>query len=108
MMKFLMCLLVLFYFSAVDSQRCDIDDRVKIALRGMNHQSVPRVVDCVVGQGPCDSTGAWIRSHARDGACGRRCGSNCSCREVQIRLIVRKMQSQFFSQWNRVKNHYGC
>ena len=65
---------------------------------------VPRVVDCVVGEaGQCDATGTWIRNHARDAVCGGRCGAACSCREVQIRLIVRKMKSQFRSQWDRVE-----
>ena len=65
---------------------------------------VPRVVDCVVGEAAqCDATGTWIRNHARDAVCGGRCGAACSCREVQIRLIVRKMKSQFRNQWNRVE-----
>ena len=62
------------------------------------------VVDCVVGdQEQCDATGTWIRNHAMDAVCGGRCGAACSCREVQIRLIVRKMKSQFRSQWDRVE-----
>jgi len=65
---------------------------------------VPRVVDCVVGEaGQCDATGSWVRNHARDAVCGGRCGAACSCREVQIRLIVRKMKSQFRSHWVRVE-----
>ena len=86
--------------------KCNIEDRVRLALRTMNHQTVPQVVDCVVGSGPCDSTGSWIRNHARQAVCGRRCGSNCSCTEVQIRLIVRKMKSQFHSDWSRVEQAY--
>ena len=68
---------------------------------------VPRVVDCVVGdQEQCDATGTWIRNHARDAVCG----AACSCREGQIRLIVRKMKSQFRSQWDRVEAAFkpGC
>ena len=60
---------------------------------------VLRVVESVVG----DPTGTWIRNHARDAVRGGRCGAACSCREVQIRLIVRKMKSQFRSQWDRVE-----
>ena len=86
--------------------RCNIEDRVRLALRTMNQQTVPQVVNCVVGAGPCDSTGSWIKNHARQAVCGRRCGSSCSCTEVQIRLIVRKMKSQFFSEWNRVEQAY--
>ena len=44
---------------------CDIDDRVRIALRTMNSNTVPKVVDCVIGVGACDSTGSWVRNHAR-------------------------------------------
>ena len=44
---------------------CNIDDRVRIALRTMNSNTVPKVVDCVIGIGACDSTGSWVRSHAR-------------------------------------------
>ena len=62
------------------------------------------MVDCVVGdQEQCDATGTWIRNHARDAVCGGRCGAACSCRKVQIRLTVRKMKSQFRSQWGRVE-----
>ena len=65
---------------------------------------VPRVVDCVVGEAAqCDATGTWIRTHARDAVCGGRCGAACSCREVQIRLIVTKVKSQIRSQWDRVE-----
>jgi len=85
---------------------CNIDDRVRIALRTMNSNTVPKVVDCVIGIGACDSTGSWVRSHAREAVCGRPCGNNCSCREVNIRLIVRRMQTQFSSQWRRVQDSY--
>merc|ERR1712110_1203693 len=85
---------------------CNIDDRVRIALRTMNSNAVPKVVDCVIGIGACDSTGSWVRSHAREAVCGRPCGNNCSCREVNIRLIVRRMQTQFSSQWRRVQDSY--
>ena len=44
---------------------CNIEERVRIALRTMSHSTVPKVVDCVVGSGPCDSTSSWIRNHAR-------------------------------------------
>ena len=38
------------YSGVVQSQRCNIEDRVKLALRTMNSNTVPRVVDCVIGQ----------------------------------------------------------
>merc|ERR1712172_306357 len=92
---FVVGLLVVFSLSQVNGMngKCDIDDRVRIALRTMNSNTVPKVVDCVIGAGECDGTGSWIRSHAREAVCGRPCGSNCSCREVNIRLIVRRMQT---------------
>ena len=60
--------LILMSFIAItqgNHGKCNIEDRVRLALRTMNHQTVPQVVDCVVGSGPCDSTGSWIRNHAR-------------------------------------------
>ena len=63
------CLVLSVFLSAslVSGQvgNCNIDERVRIALRTMSHSTVPKVVDCVVGSGPCDSTGSWIRNHAR-------------------------------------------
>ena len=64
---FVVALLVSFSLSQVNGMngKCNIDDRVRIALRTMNSNTVPRVVDCVVGAGQCDDTGNWIRNHAR-------------------------------------------
>ena len=105
-MKLYLIFLSFIVITQCNHGKCNIEDRVRLALRTMNHQTVPQVVDCVVGSGPCDSTGSWIRNHARQAVCGRRCGSNCSCTEVQIRLIVRKMKSQFHSDWSRVEQAY--
>ena len=61
--------------------RCMVEDRVKFALRGMNRRTVPAVVDCLVGTGDCDNTGAWLRGHARQPNTWRDSGShkqNCS------------------------------
>ena len=64
---FVVGVLVVVSLSQVDGMngKCDIDDRVRIALRTMNSNTVPKVVDCVIGAGECDGTGSWIRSHAR-------------------------------------------
>ena len=62
---FLLVLLTIWSTGVEGSGRCDISDRVKLALRTMNSATVPKVVDCVVNQGQCDSTGTWVRSHAR-------------------------------------------
>ena len=44
--------------------KCQLEDRVKLALKTMSHSTVPAVVDCVVDNGPCDVTGDWIKMHA--------------------------------------------
>ena len=44
--------------------KCQLDDRVKLALKTMSDSTVPGVVDCVVDKGPCDVTGKWIKEHA--------------------------------------------
>ena len=44
--------------------KCQLDDRVKLALKTMSDTTVPGVVDCVVDKGPCDVTGNWIKEHA--------------------------------------------
>ena len=44
--------------------KCQLDDRVKLALKTMSDSTVPGVVDCVVDKGPCDVTGNWIKEHA--------------------------------------------
>ena len=44
--------------------KCQLDDRVKLALKTMSDTTVPAVVDCVVDLGPCDNTGNWIKNHA--------------------------------------------
>ena len=44
--------------------KCQLEDRVKLALKPMSHSTVPAVVDCVVDNGPCDVTGDWIKMHA--------------------------------------------
>ena len=45
-------------------KKCQLDERVKLALRTMSDTTVPGVVDCVVDKGPCDVTGKWIKEHA--------------------------------------------
>ena len=44
--------------------KCQLDDRVKLALKTMSDSTVPGVVDCVVDKGPCDVAGNWIKEHA--------------------------------------------
>ena len=42
----------------------------------------------------------------REAVCAGRCGESCSCKQIQIRLIVRKMRRDFSDQWSRVESHY--
>ena len=60
----LLMLLVLIGSSAGQKGKCQLDDRVKLALKTMSDTTVPAVVDCVVDMGPCDNTGDWIKNHA--------------------------------------------
>ena len=57
---------LLFLLASVSGQKgkCQLDDRVKLALKTMSDTTVPAVVDCVVDLGPCDNTGNWIKNHA--------------------------------------------
>ena len=60
----LLTILVLITSSAGQKGKCQLDDRVKLALKTMSDSTVPAVVDCVVDLGPCDNTGDWIKNHA--------------------------------------------
>ena len=60
----LLTLLVLIMTTAGHKGKCQLDDRVKLALKTMSDSTVPAVVDCVVDLGPCDNTGDWIKNHA--------------------------------------------
>ena len=57
---------ILFLVTAAAGQKgkCQLDDRVKLALKTMSDSTVPAVVDCVVDMGACDNTGNWIKNHA--------------------------------------------
>ena len=93
---FVVALLVSFSLSLVNGMngKCNIDDRVRIALRTMNSNTVPKVVDCVVGAGQCDDTGNWIRNHAR------YCQSSHSCPEAKphfTQLLRRIVQLRNFA-----------
>ena len=65
-MTSLSLLTLLFLIATVAGQRgkCQLDDRVKLALKTMSDSTVPAVVDCVVDMGACDNTGDWIKNHA--------------------------------------------
>ena len=60
----ILALLFLFTSAAGQKGKCQLDDRVKLALKTMSDTTVPAVVDCLVDLGPCDNTGNWIKNHA--------------------------------------------
>ena len=86
--------------------KCKIENKVKLVLRTMNYNTVAAVVDCLVGEGECDPTGTEIRRHAKDAVCSGRCGNNCTCEQIQVRLVVRKMKKEFPDQWLRVEDKF--
>ena len=85
--------------------KCKIDSKVKLILRSMNKDTVAAVVDCVVGVGACDPTGQEIKDQAQQAVC-TKCGRDCTCEQIQYRLVVRKMKKQFKEQWDRVVNKF--
>ena len=85
--------------------KCKIDSKVKLILKSMNKDTVTSVVDCVVGVGACDPTGQEIKDQAQQAVC-TKCGRDCSCEQIQYRLVVRKMKKQFKEQWDRVVNKF--
>ena len=85
--------------------KCKIDSKVKLILKSMNQDTVAAVVDCVVGVGACDPTGQEIKDQAQQAVC-TKCGSNCTCEQIQYRLVVRKMKKQFKEQWDRVVDKF--
>eukprot|EP00092_Neocalanus_flemingeri_P015654 GFUD01016943.1.p1 GENE.GFUD01016943.1~~GFUD01016943.1.p1 ORF type:complete len:115 (-),score=15.41 GFUD01016943.1:417-761(-) len=106
-------LLAIAIFAAIDfglsmnvKNKCKIESRVKLILKTMNENTVAAVVDCVVGKGECDPTGEEIKVHAKDAVCSGRCGRDCTCEQIQIRLIVRKMKLEYNDQWLRVENNF--
>lgn len=63
-LSLLTALLCLLTSTAGQKGKCQLDDRVKLALKTMSDSTVPAVVDCVVDMGACDNTGNWIKNHA--------------------------------------------
>ena len=85
--------------------KCKIDSKVKLVLKSMNKNTVAAVVDCVVGVGACDPTGQEIKDQAQQAVC-TKCGSNCTCEQIQYRLVIRKMKKEFKEQWDRVVDKF--
>ena len=105
----MMLLFTVMIDQSLGKKKCKIENRVKLILKSMNKDTVAAVVDCVIGVGSCDPTGQEIKDHAKEAVC-TKCGSNCTCEQIQFRLIVRKMKKLFPDQWARVENlfKYGC
>merc|ERR1711980_5406 len=87
--------------------KCKVDSEVKFILNNMTPTAVKKNVDCVVGAGPCDSLGQRLKSEAGNAVRQDRCGNSCSCEQVQVRLVVQKMRSNYGSEWQRVVNYHG-
>ena len=107
MIMMLLLAIILYPNTAMRSARtkCKIDSKVKLILKSMNKDTVTSVVDCVVGVGACDPTGQEIKDQAQQAVC-TKCGRDCSCEQIQYRLVVRKMKKQFKEQWDRVVNKF--
>merc|ERR1711862_579996 len=100
--------IVLFCFITLASaNNCKVDSEVKFILNNMTPTAVKKNVDCVVGSGPCDSLGSRLKSEAGNAVRQGRCGSSCSCEQIQVRLVVRKVRNNYPSEWQRVVKYHG-
>merc|ERR1711973_503267 len=89
------------------SSKCKVDKEVKFILNNMTPTAVKKNVDCVVGAGPCDSIGSRLKAEAPSAVNQGRCGSSCSCEQVQARLVVRKVRNSYPQEWQRVVDYHG-
>ena len=89
--------------------KCKIEKRVKVALRALNRDIVSEVVNCLVDKGDCDAIGNEVKGQTREAICSKPCSQNnsCSCEQIQIRLIMRKIKKEYNDQFQRVKDFYG-
>merc|ERR1711875_193341 len=89
------------------ASNCKVDNEVKFILNNMSSIAVKKNVDCVVGSGPCDSLGSRLKAEAPNAVRRGRCGSSCSCEQIQVRLVVRKVRNNYPSEWQRVVKYHG-
>merc|ERR1739846_179458 len=53
---------------------CSVDSEVRFVLNNFSKTAVTKNVDCVVGQGPCDSLGNRLKTEAPAAVKQGRCG----------------------------------
>merc|ERR1711915_151417 len=99
-------MLVLSLFCLPVLPKCAVDKEVKFILKNMNPTSVRREVDCVVGIGACDNLGVRLKAEAPRAVRQGRCGSRCTCEQIQVRLVVNKLRREYKAQWQRVEKKF--
>eukprot|EP00088_Acartia_fossae_P038106 TRINITY_DN393_c0_g1_i1.p1 TRINITY_DN393_c0_g1~~TRINITY_DN393_c0_g1_i1.p1 ORF type:complete len:106 (+),score=13.06 TRINITY_DN393_c0_g1_i1:29-346(+) len=104
MAKGFLLLLLIAYTSAM---KCSVDSEVRFILNNFNRGAVTRNVDCVVGSGPCDNLGNRLKAEAPNAVRQGRCGSSCTCDQIQVRLVVNKLKREYPGQWTRVVNRFS-
>merc|ERR1712200_237307 len=80
------CVLICFF--AYVNAMCSVDSEVRFILNNFSKTAVTKNVDCVVGNGPCDSLGNRLKTEAPSAVRQGRCGKSCSCEQIQVRLVV--------------------
>merc|ERR1711970_653736 len=99
------CVLICFFTSAY--AMCSVDSEVRFILNNFSKTAVSKNVDCVVGNGPCDSLGSRLKAEAPTAVRQGRCGKSCSCEQIQVRLVVNKLKREYPSEWSRVVARHG-
>merc|ERR1712105_119159 len=98
--------ILFFTFFSVVFTKCKVDSEVKFILDNFTAMAVKKNVDCVVGKGPCDNLGKRLKAEAPRAVNQKRCGSSCTCEQIQTRLVVNKVRSEYNDQWRRVVKHF--
>eukprot|EP00092_Neocalanus_flemingeri_P038025 GFUD01041394.1.p1 GENE.GFUD01041394.1~~GFUD01041394.1.p1 ORF type:complete len:120 (-),score=24.99 GFUD01041394.1:112-471(-) len=111
----LFCLAIVILSNVVPSitrvakkNKCTIERRVKMAIKTMNRSFVTEVADCLLGVGECDAIGSEVKGQIKEAVCSKPCNrkTNCSCEQIQVRLILRKIRAEFNDQYLRVFGEY--
>merc|ERR1712059_2812 len=110
--KLLFCCLVFSSILLSDVQgMCELTREVKFLLETMTGATVKAVADCIVGAGPCDQAGNDLKKAAPSIVCTPGCGNReCSCDEINVRVVVRRIKSKYPAQMKRIKDKFekGC
>ena len=86
----------------VPSRRCEVEDHVKSILKDMTEKTAKALVDCMVSEEQCNE----VKFDWRISVCKPRCEAICSCQQIQMRLVVRKLRMEFSKEWQRVLNKF--